>query len=92
MEVKVQHLLKILESWEKAYLSPSATVAIKEAREMIRSLYRETEMLTSLVKEQKQKIEELSKEPRFPVERKKVLKNDRRKEPQDKSAQRGDSD
>ena len=78
MNLKIEHLIKVLESWERSYLPPSATMAIKEASETIKALAQEVDMLTSLVEEQKEKIKELSKpvEPRFPVQSKKVKKND----------------
>ena len=78
MNLKIEHLIKVLESWERSYLPPSATMAIKEASETIKALAQEVDILTSLVEEQKEKIKELSKpvEPRFPVQSKKVKKND----------------
>jgi hypothetical protein len=51
---------------------------LTEASETIKALAQEVDILTSLVEEQKEKIKELSKpvEPRFPVQSKKVKKND----------------
>lgn len=77
-KIKVDHIIKILESWEKAYLSPSATMAIKDAKEVIESLAQEINMLEVLVEEQKQDIASMKKalEPKFPVQPKKVKKNE----------------
>lgn len=59
MNDKIEHLLKVLESWEKAYLSPSATMAITEAKDTIKVLCQEVNMLDSLVAELRSQIEEL---------------------------------
>lgn len=59
MNDKIEHLLKVLESWEKAYLSPSATMAITEAKDTIKALYQEVNMLDTLVAELRSEIEEL---------------------------------
>ena len=82
MTVKQDHLLKLIESWEKAYLPTSATMVLKQSREAIKELIQEVNMLTALVEEQKQDIEVLKKlaEPRFPGQPKKVKKNEKKAE------------
>ena len=79
MDVKIDNLIKVLESWEKAYLSPSATMAITEAKDTIKSLCQEINMLDSLVCELRSEIEELKSvkthEPKAKSPARKTVKN-----------------
>lgn len=80
MDVKIEHLIKVLESWEKSYLAPSATMAIIEAKDTIKALCREVDMLDNLVCELRSEIEELktakAPEPKAKSQARKTVKNE----------------
>jgi len=45
MNDKIKHVIALLKSWETGYISPSAQMAIKEARELIEQQLSEIDSL-----------------------------------------------
>lgn len=56
---KIQHITGLLKTWESGYISPSAAIAMKDARELIEIMKEEIESLDEIVSGQKKIIDQL---------------------------------
>lgn len=63
MSIKNDHLIKLLESWEKGYLSSSAQMVMKHAKETIIEQEREIALLNSLVDDLREKVDKMNYNP-----------------------------